>query len=144
MENGKSRSISSIAARTDRRQLATRRHPRYEAGQPAVARRVVREVDQDLDSPNLEALYDAPVDGEGQQIFAEIDPHDRVKTRSPKPVSIRYAATDTQFVIAVRDRFGRLAAIDVVHLVEVDVVGLQSAEAFVPGPADVTGREPPL
>jgi hypothetical protein len=57
----------------------------------------------------MNALYDAPVDEAGNQIFAEIDPHDRTKTRSPKPVSIRYAATETQFAIAVRDRFGRLA-----------------------------------
>ena len=57
----------------------------------------------------MNALYDAPVDEDGQQIFAEIDPHDRTKSRSPKPVSIRYAATDSQFAIAVRDRFGRLA-----------------------------------
>lgn len=57
----------------------------------------------------MNALYDAPVDESGQQIFAEIDPHDRTKTRSPKPVSIRYAATETQFAVAIRDRFGRLA-----------------------------------
>ncbi|HKE19037.1 MAG TPA: hypothetical protein VKB80_29385 [Kofleriaceae bacterium] len=57
----------------------------------------------------MNALYDAPVDELGNQVFADIDPHDRTKTRSPKPVSIRYAATDTQFAIAVRDRFGRLA-----------------------------------
>ncbi|HTE50595.1 MAG TPA: hypothetical protein VK698_06990 [Kofleriaceae bacterium] len=57
----------------------------------------------------MNALYDAPVDERGNQVFAEVDPHDRTKTRSPKPVSIRYAATDTQFAVAVRDRFGRLA-----------------------------------
>jgi hypothetical protein len=57
----------------------------------------------------MNALYDAPVDENGVQVFAEIDPHDRTKTRSPRPVSIRYAATDTQFAVAVRDRFGRLA-----------------------------------
>ncbi len=57
----------------------------------------------------MNALYDAPVDEFGNQVFAEIDPHDRTKTRSPRPVSIRYAATETQFAVAVRDRFGRLA-----------------------------------
>ena len=57
----------------------------------------------------MNALYDAPVDQEGQQIFAEVDPHDRTQVKSPKPVSIRYAATDTQFAVAIRDRFGRLA-----------------------------------
>ncbi len=57
----------------------------------------------------MNALYDAPVDENGNQIFAEVDPHDRTKSRSPRPVSIRYAATETQFAVAVRDRFGRLA-----------------------------------
>lgn len=57
----------------------------------------------------MNALYDAPVDESGAQVFAEIDPHDRVATCSPRPVSIRYAATETQFAIAVRDRYGRLA-----------------------------------
>jgi hypothetical protein len=57
----------------------------------------------------MNALYDAPVDEAGNPIFAEVDPHDRTESRSPRPVSIRYAATESQFAIAVRDRFGRLA-----------------------------------
>ncbi|HEY8143509.1 MAG TPA: hypothetical protein VIG06_12590 [Kofleriaceae bacterium] len=57
----------------------------------------------------MNALYDAPVDDHGNQVFAEIDPHDRTRTRSPRPVSIRYAATEHQFAVAIRDRFGRLA-----------------------------------
>ncbi len=66
----------------------------------------------------MNALYDAPVDEWGQQVFAEIDPHDRTKSRSPKPVSIRYAATDTQFAIAIRDRFGRLAKNTILSYIE--------------------------
>jgi hypothetical protein len=66
----------------------------------------------------MNALYDAPVDDEGHQIFAEIDPHDRIETRSPRPVSIRYAATDTQFAVAVRDRFGRLAKNTILSYIE--------------------------
>lgn len=57
----------------------------------------------------MNALYDAPVDETGKQVFAEVDPCDRVDSCSPRPVSIRYAATETQFAIAVRDRYGRLA-----------------------------------
>jgi hypothetical protein len=57
----------------------------------------------------MNALYDAPVDAEGKPVFADVDPHDRTRTRSPRPVSIRYAATEDVFAIAVRDRFGRLA-----------------------------------
>ncbi len=57
----------------------------------------------------MNALYDAPVDEEGRQLFADVDPHERTRLGSPRPVSIRYAATEHQFAIAVRDRFGRLA-----------------------------------
>jgi hypothetical protein len=57
----------------------------------------------------MNALYDAPVDAEGKQVFAEVEPHDRTRSRSPRPVSIRYAASEDSFAIAVRDRFGRLA-----------------------------------
>jgi hypothetical protein len=57
----------------------------------------------------MNALYDAPVDEHGRPIFAEVDPHDRTTMRTPRPVSIRYAATDDMFAVAVRDRFGRLA-----------------------------------
>lgn len=57
----------------------------------------------------MNALYDAPVDDTGAQMFAEIDPHDRVAAQSPRPVSIRYASTESLFAVAVRDRYGRLA-----------------------------------
>jgi hypothetical protein len=66
----------------------------------------------------MNALYDAPVDEAGHQIFAEVDPHDRTRSRSPRPVSIRYAATDTQFAVAVRDRFGRLAKNTILAYIE--------------------------
>ena len=57
----------------------------------------------------MNALYDAPVDDEGKQIFAEVEPHARTKSASPRPVSIRYSATPECFAVAVRDRFGQLA-----------------------------------
>ncbi len=66
----------------------------------------------------MNALYDAPVDENGNQIFAEIDPHDRTKTLSPRPVSIRYAVTEDRFAIAVRDRFGRLAKNTILSYIE--------------------------
>lgn len=79
------------------------------ATQAKMRRQVRNAIGQVCEELLMNALYDAPVDTSGQQIFAEVDPHDRTKSRSPKPVSIRYAATDSQFAIAVRDRFGRLA-----------------------------------
>jgi hypothetical protein len=66
----------------------------------------------------MNALYDAPVDASGRPIFADVDPHDRRGTRSPRPVSIRYAATDQLFAVAVRDRFGRLAKNTILAYIE--------------------------
>jgi hypothetical protein len=66
----------------------------------------------------MNALYDAPVDASGRQVFAEVDPHERTKTKSPRPVSIRYAATESHLAIAVRDRFGRLAKNTIVAYIE--------------------------
>jgi hypothetical protein len=66
----------------------------------------------------MNALYDAPVDASGRPIFAELDPHHRRGTRSPRPVSIRYAATDQLFAVAVRDRFGRLAKNTILSYIE--------------------------
>jgi hypothetical protein len=66
----------------------------------------------------MNALYDAPVDETGKPMFAEVDPHDRKDTRSPRPVSIRYAATDDLFAVAVRDRFGRLAKNTILSYIE--------------------------
>jgi hypothetical protein len=66
----------------------------------------------------MNALYDAPVDDAGRQIFADVDPHARRDTRSPRPVSIRYAATESHFAVAVRDRFGRLAKNTILAYIE--------------------------
>jgi hypothetical protein len=66
----------------------------------------------------MNALYDAPVDETGKQVFAEVDPRERKETRSPRPVSIRYAATESTFAIAVRDRFGRLAKNTILAYIE--------------------------
>jgi hypothetical protein len=66
----------------------------------------------------MNALYDAPVDADGKPVFAEVDPHDRTTVRSPRPVSIRYAATEETFAIAVRDRFGRLAKNTILSYIE--------------------------
>jgi hypothetical protein len=79
------------------------------AAQNKMRRQVRNAIGQVCEELLMNALYDAPVDEEGQQIFAEVDPHDRTAVKSPKPVSIRYAATDSQFAVAIRDRFGRLA-----------------------------------
>jgi hypothetical protein len=79
------------------------------AEENGVRRQVRAAIGQVCEELLMNALYDAPVDERGNQVFAEVEPHARVDTMSPRPVSIRYAATEDQFAVAVRDRFGRLA-----------------------------------
>lgn len=88
------------------------------AEQANMRRQVRNAIGQVCEELLMNALYDAPVDDEGNAIFAEVDPHDRVHSRSPRPVSIRYAATDTMFAVAVRDRFGRLAKNTILSYIE--------------------------
>jgi hypothetical protein len=88
------------------------------AEQSKMRRQVRSAIGQVCEELLMNALYDAPVDADGKQIFAEIDPHDRTKTKSPRPVSIRYAATEDKFAIAVRDRFGRLAKNTILGYIE--------------------------
>ena len=88
------------------------------AEQSKMRRQVRSAIGQVCEELLMNALYDAPVDEGGNPVFAEVDPHDRVKTRSPRPVSIRYAATESMFAIAVRDRFGRLAKNTILAYIE--------------------------
>lgn len=69
---------------------------------------VCRAVAEVCDELLMNALYDAPVDDTGMPLFHDVDVKDRLDKLSPRPVSIRYAVTEDQFAISVRDRFGRL------------------------------------
>ena len=88
------------------------------AEEQKLRRQVRNAIGQVCEELLMNALYDAPVDEDGRQVFAEIDPHDRTHTASPRPVSIRYAATEDRFAVAVRDRFGRLAKNTILSYIE--------------------------
>jgi len=88
------------------------------AEQAKMRRQVRSAIGQVCEELLMNALYDAPVDADGKQVFADVDPHDRRDMTTPRPVSIRYAATDTQFAVAVRDRFGRLAKNTILSYIE--------------------------
>jgi hypothetical protein len=53
----------------------------------------------------MNAMYQAPVDKQGHRVFAEVDPRQRVRRKTPKPVSVRFAAYNGALYISVRDRF---------------------------------------
>lgn len=78
------------------------------AEQVGVRGKVRAAIGQACEELLMNALYDAPVDGEGQLIFAEVGTRERLERLSPRPVSIRYAQTPAGFAVSVRDRFGRL------------------------------------
>lgn len=78
------------------------------AEQVGVRSKVRSQIGQVCEELLMNALYDAPVDEDGNLLFGEVDLKDRLGQLSPRPVSIRYAATETGFAVSVRDRFGRL------------------------------------
>jgi hypothetical protein len=72
-------------------------------------RRKYREgIEQCLDEMLMNALYDAPVDEQGKQIFSEIPTKTRISLRVEQKVVVQYACDGHQFAISVRDAFGTL------------------------------------
>src|SRR5258706_642336 len=83
-----------------------------------VRRQVRSSIGQVCEELLMNALYDAPVDEKGTPLFAEVELKARLDKLSPRPVSIRYAATETGFAVAVRDRFGRLDKATVLRYID--------------------------
>jgi len=83
-----------------------------------VRRQIRSSIGQVCEELLMNALYDAPVDANGVPMFAEVELKARLDQLSPRPVSIRYAATDDGFVVSVRDRFGRLDKATVLRYID--------------------------
>ncbi len=88
------------------------------AEQVGVRRQVRSAIGQVCEELLMNALYDAPIDQDGNPLFAEVELKARLEKLSPRPVSIRYAATETGFAVAVRDRFGRLDKATVLRYID--------------------------
>lgn len=72
-------------------------------------RRKYREaIEQCMDEMLMNALYDAPVDEAGRQIFSEIPTKTRISLRLEQKAVVQYACDGHQFAISVRDAFGTL------------------------------------
>ena len=72
-------------------------------------RRKYREaIEQCIDEMLMNALYDAPVDDQGQPIFSEIPTKTRISLRVEQKVVVQYACDGAQFFVSVRDSFGTL------------------------------------
>jgi len=60
----------------------------------------------------MNAMYQAPVDEEGNRLFRDIAPSDRIHHPTPRPVSFRFAVHGKTVYLSVRDRFGSFQRAD--------------------------------
>ncbi len=73
-----------------------------------VRRKYRESIEQCVDEMLMNALYDAPVDEQGKQIFSEIPTKTRISLRVEQKVVVQYACDGKQFAVSVRDAFGTL------------------------------------
>jgi hypothetical protein len=72
-------------------------------------RRKYREgIEQVLDELLMNALYDAPVDAQGKQMFADVPTKTRISLRMEQKATVQYACEGDMFALSVRDHFGAL------------------------------------
>jgi hypothetical protein len=73
-----------------------------------VRRKYREQIDQCIDEMLMNALYDAPVDGEGKPLFADVPVRERVLLKSNEKAVLQYACDGDRFCVSVRDSFGSL------------------------------------
>ena len=54
----------------------------------------------------MNAMYQAPVDDDGERLFEDLSPSRRIKEQTPRPVSLGYAVKDQSMFISVMDHYG--------------------------------------
>src|SRR5262249_36658619 len=73
-----------------------------------VRRKYREQIDQCIDEMLMNALYDAPVDGEGNPVFAEVPVRERVLLKVEEKAVLQYSCDGDRFAVSVRDSFGSL------------------------------------
>ncbi|MEZ4363334.1 MAG: PEGA domain-containing protein [Kofleriaceae bacterium] len=73
-----------------------------------VRRKYRESIEQSVDEMLMNALYDAPVDEQGRQIFSEIPTKTRISLRVEQKVVVQYTCDGKSFAVSVRDAFGTL------------------------------------
>jgi hypothetical protein len=76
--------------------------------QAKVPRKYRAPIEQCIDEMVMNALYDAPVDAQGNHLFSGIPMRARITMRTEQSVVVRYACDGKQFAVSVRDAFGTL------------------------------------
>lgn len=82
------------------------------AEEQQLRRRVRQATGQVLEEMLMNAMYQAPVDPRGRRLFAEIDPKERLRHKTPRPVWLRFAAVERCLYLAVRDHYGSFRRAD--------------------------------
>jgi hypothetical protein len=78
------------------------------AGSMGVRRKYREAIEQCLDEMLMNALYDAPVDAAGKQMFADVPTKTRISLRMEQKATVEYACDGDTFALSVRDSFGTL------------------------------------
>ncbi len=73
-----------------------------------VRRKYRESIEQVLDELLMNALYDAPVDAAGKQMFADVPTKTRISLRMEQKAVVQYACEGDLFALSVRDSFGAL------------------------------------
>jgi hypothetical protein len=73
-----------------------------------VRRKYRESIEQVLDELLMNALYDAPVDAAGKQMFADVPTKTRISLRMEQKAVVQYACEGDMFALSVRDSFGAL------------------------------------
>jgi hypothetical protein len=73
-----------------------------------VRRKYRESIEQVLDELLMNALYDAPVDAAGKQMFADVPTKTRISLRMEQKAVVQYACEGNMFALSVRDSFGAL------------------------------------
>ncbi len=78
------------------------------AGALGIRRKYREAIEQCLDEMLMNALYDAPVDTAGKQMFADVPTKTRISLRMEQKATVEYACDGAFFALSVRDSFGTL------------------------------------
>lgn len=78
------------------------------AGSMGVRRKYRESIEQCSDEMLMNALYDAPVDSSGNQLFADVPTKTRISLRMEQKAVVQYSCNSDFFTLSVRDSFGTL------------------------------------
>jgi hypothetical protein len=99
----------------------------------AVPARLHPIIEQCLDELLMNALYDAPVDTDGNQVFAGVTVRKRAQLRIPQSVEVQLACDDKHVAVYVRDAFGSLERDRVVAVLHKGIHGQQKVDTKAGG-----------